>query len=382
MSRSTRIAIITEIIAPYRIPVFNAAAEREDIQLHVIFLAENDPTLRQWPVYKSEIRFSFEVLPSFRCRFGRANVLLNRGVGRALERAAPEVIVCGGYNYPAAWRAAAWARKHGVPFVLWSESTSRDVRKGKRLVEYAKNRFIERADAFLVPGLSARNYLLELGVHESKIYRAPNAVDNTFFAECSRLSRQNADEVRRRLALPERYFLFAGRLVREKGVFDLLKAYERLSREVQRDVGLVFVGNGSARAQLEALAAAVPGCVRILPFLQREELAFVYAIADALVFPTHTDTWGLVVNEAMACGLPILASEVAGCVADLVENEWNGFMIPPRDIERWAGAMKVIATSPEMRRTMSRNSESKIREFSPGKWAAGLAEVQRLVERL
>ena len=96
MSRSTRIAIITEIIAPYRIPVFNAAAEREDIQLHVIFLAENDPTLRQWPVYKSEIRFSFEVLPSFRWRFGRANVLLNRGVGRALERAAPEVIVCGG----------------------------------------------------------------------------------------------------------------------------------------------------------------------------------------------------------------------------------------------------------------------------------------------
>ena len=170
--------------------------------------------------------------------------------------------------------------------------------------------------------------------------------------------------------------------MREKGVFDLLKAYERLSREVQRDVGLVFVGNGSARAQLEALAAAVPGCVRILPFLQREELASVYAIADALVFPTHTDTWGLVVNEAMACGLPILASEVAGCVADLVENEWNGFVIPPRDIERWAGAMKVIATSPEMRRTMSRNSESKIREFSPGKWAAGLAEVQRLVERL
>jgi glycosyltransferase involved in cell wall biosynthesis len=83
----------------------------------------------------------------------------------------------------------------------------------------------------------------------------------------------------------------------------------------------------------------------------------------------------------MACGLPILASEVAGCVADLVENEWNGFVIPPHAIGKWSSAMSAIATSPELRRTMSRNSESKIQEFSPADWAAGLAEVRFLVGR-
>jgi glycosyltransferase involved in cell wall biosynthesis len=176
--------------------------------------------------------------------------------------------------------------------------------------------------------------------------------------------------------------LYVGRLVREKGVFELLQAYERLNAEVRSNVGLVFAGDGNARLELEARAANGSGSVRMLGFLQREELASVYALADALVFPTHSDTWGLVVNEAMACGLPILISEVAGCAADLVENEWNGFVIPPRDIDKWSSAMQAIATGPELRRTMSRNSESKIQRFSPGDWAAGLTEVQRLVERL
>ena len=81
-----RLVILTEIISPYRIPLFNALAQLAEVDLHVIFLAETDPTLRQWQVYKEEIRFSYQILPSWRKRVGRYNVLLNRGVGRALAR--------------------------------------------------------------------------------------------------------------------------------------------------------------------------------------------------------------------------------------------------------------------------------------------------------
>jgi len=177
------IVIITEIIAPYRIPVFNAAAERDDLDLHVIFLAESDPELRQWQVYRDEIRFSFEVLQHRRLRFGEASLLMNRGVSAALSRAKAQAVVCGGYNYPASWQAASWARSHGVPFLLWSESTALDARKGTWLVEYAKRHFIRRADGFVVPGGSAREYLKQQGVDEWKIYTAPNAVDVAFFSE-------------------------------------------------------------------------------------------------------------------------------------------------------------------------------------------------------
>src|SRR5579864_9354072 len=105
-----RLVVITEIIAPYRIPVFNVLAKLSDVDLHVIFLSETDTSLRQWSIYKNEIQFSYEVLPAWRVRVSRHNFLLNRGVGRALSKCYPDIVVCGGYSYFASWKALAWAK--------------------------------------------------------------------------------------------------------------------------------------------------------------------------------------------------------------------------------------------------------------------------------
>ena len=126
----TRLVILTEIMSPYRIPVFNALARHDQIDLHVIFLAETDPTQRQWLVYKREMQFSYEVLPSWRRRLGRYHILLNRGVLAAFRRAKPNVAVCGGYNYLASWQALWWMRSKRVPCLAWVESTARDSRRG------------------------------------------------------------------------------------------------------------------------------------------------------------------------------------------------------------------------------------------------------------
>ena len=137
-----RLVIATEIIAPYRIPVFNALAKHPDVDLHVLFFAETDPTTRNWKVYKDEIRFSYEVLPHWRRRIGGYNVLLNRGVASALRLAKPEVIVCGGYGYLVGWQILAWARRRKVPLFLWSESNLRDQRRRTAPVEMLKRHFI------------------------------------------------------------------------------------------------------------------------------------------------------------------------------------------------------------------------------------------------
>src|SRR5271163_3203610 len=123
---SRRLVLITEIIAPYRIPVFNALARRSDLDLHVIFLAETDETLRQWHVYKDEIQFSYQILPAFRWRVGKHNILVNRGLRSALSKQKPQTIICGGYSYAASWEALLWARLHHIEFILWSESTGED----------------------------------------------------------------------------------------------------------------------------------------------------------------------------------------------------------------------------------------------------------------
>ncbi len=379
---SCRIVIITEIIAPYRIPVFNALARHQEVDLHVIFLAENDPTQREWLVYKDEIRFSYEVLPSWRRRVGRHSFLLNWGAEAALRQAAPDFIVCGGYNYACSWQSMLWARRNRVPFILWTESTARDLRSGRALVEFLKIKFLHGCDAFVVPGKSSSDYLRKYGVPEEKIFVAPNAVDTRFFAQRAEVIRRDAARHRQALGLPAHFFLFAGRLILEKGIFDLLRAYEALAPDVRKEMGLVFVGDGDARAKLEQRAAAIcPGTIHFAGFAQREQLAAYYALADALVFPTHSDTWGLVVNEAMACGLPIISSSAAGCVADLVEGGWNGRVVSSGDIVQLSSAMNELANNAELRSCMGRRSTQRIAQYSPEAWADGMAQVAFLQRR-
>lgn len=371
-----RLVIITEIISPYRIPLFNTLAQRADIDLYVIFLAETDPGLRQWKVYKDEIRFSYQVLRSWRKQIGRYNCLLNAGIGTALESTRPDAILCGGYNYLASWQALSWARSRSIPFFLWSESNLQDFRSGRAVVELLKAEFIRQCTGFVVPGKAAREYLRVHGIKEGKIFTAVNAIDNDLFAQAAECARQNAGHIRNDLGVPDRYFLFAGRLVAEKGVFELLSAYAKLEDTLRRQVGLVFVGDGAARQALEAAACSVtPGTIQFAGFAQRDQLAAYYALAEMLILPTYTDTWGLVVNEAMASGLPVILSRAAGCGADLITENWNGRIVPSQDAPALACAMSSLANQPDLCARMGANSRTRILDYSPQKWCEGIVRM-------
>jgi len=369
-----RIAILTEIISPYRIPVFNALAKHEGVELKVIFLSETDPVLRQWRVYKDEIRFSYEVLPSWRFRAGGLHFVLNARLAASLKEFAPEAMVCGGYNYSTYWLAQMWARRQKVRFILWSESNARDMRGQRGAIEFLKARFVKRCDGFVTPGKAAFEYLRLLGAAAESILTAPNAVDNAFFATRAEAVKNKPVAFREKFGLPRRFLLMVGRLVPEKGVFDLLEAYAKLDSGLRSEVGLVFAGDGVSREELMQRARRIsPGAVCFTGFAQREDLAGLYALAEALLLPTHSDTWGLVVNEAMACGLPIIVSSVAGCSGELVEDGWNGYVVPPRDLEKLSGAIDSLLRQLNLKQQMSAHSLERIRNYSPEACADGLA---------
>jgi glycosyltransferase involved in cell wall biosynthesis len=369
-----RLVILTEIIAPYRIPVFNSLAKREGIDLHVIFLSETDPELRQWRVYKDEIQFSYEVLRSRRVRLGKRVWLWSRGLRSALDRRSPDVVICGGYSYIASWNALRWARRRGAAIILWSESNQQDQRRQRIFVAWLKRYFVRKCDGFVVPGKSSFEYLQLLGAPEEKIVTAPNAVDSGYFEAQAEGARRQDAEVRKELALPRRYVLFVGRLVPEKGVFDLLEAYAKLDNTLRSDVGLVFAGDGECRAEITERAKTIqPGTVCCPGFAQREDLGKLYGLAEAFVLPTHSDPWGLVVNEAMACGLPVIVTEVAGCTGDLVDDGWNGYVVKAGAIDRLRAAMTTLLQEPGLRREMGSRSYERIRLYSPYKCAEGLA---------
>ncbi len=369
-----RVLILSEIIAPYRIPVFNALARREGVDLHVVFLSETDAGLRQWRVYKDEIYFSYQVLPSVRFRAGRGNLLLNWKLRSCLKKFLPETIICGGYNYVASWEALWWAKAHGAELVLWSESNRHDARAGLEWVESLKAYFLSRCDRFVVPGKASFEYLQSLGSTEERISIAPNAVDNDWFRLQAGSIRERSAEFCEKLGLPSRFLLYVGRLVPEKGVFDLLDAYAELDSGIRSSVGLVFAGNGRSKAELERQGQQVsPGVICFPGFLHREELAGLYAVADALILPTHSDPWGLVVNEGMACELPIIVTSVAGCSADLVEDGRNGYVVPPHDAEQLRAAMDSLVRDSQLRQKMSGQSRRRIQNYSPEACAEGLA---------
>jgi glycosyltransferase involved in cell wall biosynthesis len=371
---NVRVALLTEIIAPYRIPVFNALARQEGIHLHVIFLAETDPTQRQWLLYKDEIEFSYEVLPAWRWRRGGWHILLNVGMSSALDRFHPDSILCGGYNHPAFWEALVWSKFHHARFAAWIESTGRDQRSSGILAEVLKRWFVRNCSSFAVPGKSSFDYVRSMGIPAERIHTAPNAVDIRRFAALARSVRDREEQSRAELGLPLRYFLYAGRIVPEKGVFHLLQAYTELAPDVRSRVGLVFVGEGAAKSELMNASARVrPGTVVFPGFAQRDQLAAIYALAEALIFPTLSDPWGLVVNEAMACGLPIIATDVAGCTADLVQDGENGYVVPAANAGKLAEAMANFGRDPQLAARMGERSARLIEGFSPESCAAGLA---------
>lgn len=366
-----RLLILTEIIAPYRIPVFNALAAREEVDLHVVFLSETDAGLRQWRVYREEIQFSYEVLRSFRRRIAGFNALLSRGVRGALDRYHPDIIVAGGYSYLAMWQAQRWASRNGIPFLLWSESNLMDARKNLPWVEFAKRKFVEGCQGFVVPGTSAAQYLASFGVQKEKIFTAPNAVDVERFAKCAEKAR--GDRCREQLGLPPKFFLYVGRFVRSKGIYDLLDAYAKLPEEARRVAGLVLVGDGEEREELMRRSREIPAGQILFPgFVQRDELANFYAWSNALVFPTHSDPWGLVVNEAMACGVPVIATDAAGCTADLLCDGANGYVVSVGKPELLSQAMLRLVNDPELRERMGRASANRSQSFTPQIWADGV----------
>jgi len=266
---------------------------------------------------------------------------------------------------PSYWPAASAAllmaaRSCGVRVVMMNEShAGTELARGvKRSV---KKCLVRLFHAGLVGGQPQIRHFRALGLPRSRLFAGYDAVDNDYFARKSGEVRAEATSVRKAYSLPDRYILSLGRMVRKKNLSVLLEAYAKLAenweRITQREPGsdaagampgLVFVGSGEEEELLRQRAAelqlaifdrmnapavfseatSTPG-VYFYGFRQIEETPVFYALADVFVLPSEKEEWGLVVNEAMASGLPVVVSRNAGCAEDLVEESVNGFTFDP-----------------------------------------------------
>lgn len=362
---SIRLSLLTEIPAPFRLPLFNALAAQPGVELEVVFLAERDPRRTYYPVYRDEFRFDARFLRGWSLRRGRHWLVLSWGTLCVLRRFRPDVVVIGGWNQPAVWQGALYARARRRPLVTWVESTLRDARIGSPATEALKRAVVRASSAFLVPGRAAADYVASLGAPPEDVVVAPNAIDLDIFGRRVAEARRRREDLRRELGLGACTVLYVGRLDHEKGLDVLFRAMADVPAE------LVVIGSGSQEAVLRSLAP--PGRVRFLGSLDRDALVPWYAAADVFVLPSRSEPWGMVLNEAAAAGLPIVASTAAGAAYDLVEDGGNGFRVPPDDPGSLAAALRRLVDDNELRVRAGARSLELVAAYTPDAWASAVA---------
>jgi len=287
----------------------------------------------------------------------------------------PDAVVVTGYSHPLMRYTAAWARRNGAVCVLGSD-TNRQDRERRTFKEIVKSLWVRRrVDSAFVAGFDSAAYLQGLGLPADRIWRGYDVVDNDFFSSRVEVAREHEASIRRSMGAPAQYFLFVGRLAPEKNVGALLEAYRTYRTVHGRSWGLLIAGSGPEEYSLKQKAAEMklPGTTWI-GYVRPERLPVYYGLAAALVLPSLSEPWGLVVNEAMASGLPVLVSNRCGCVPDLVRPGINGYTFDPEHPEQLARLMGRIESDKDRLGEMGEHSRQIIAEYTPQTWAATLVE--------
>ncbi len=302
------VALVTNIAPPYRLPTWAALAKRVG-QLHVLLSAAGESN-RIWSSEQTRAAgYEIHALPgkSWHIASRDWGIHWNPGVTKTLRAIAPTHILVTGYETPTYLAAIRFARRDRIPLTMWWGSHAGSSRSRGGLIGAIRQRIVTRADSFVTYGSRATAALREMRIPAERIVTGCNTVDVAGIGAVVDARRTESPGIVR--------FLYVGQFIERKGVRELLDAFAALPRD---KVTLTLVGYGPMESELRRVAGTnvtFAGATKTV-----EETARHYATADVLVMPSHIEVWGLVVNEALAAGLYVVASARAGATVDLVEN--------------------------------------------------------------
>lgn len=364
-----RIAIIKNMIAPYTAPLFDELAARADIDLLVVYETSTESN-RDWVL--PPLAYRHQVLRSWSVDLRRVGTegylhLPANGLGR-LWSFRPDVVIASGagvWSSPTNLLAMQRARKDGFAFVPWWGSFGH----GRRTlsgtpIHLWKRAFVSRGDAWLAYGSRAAAHLASLGADPERTVVTPNV---------ARPSETHGIAPAEDRPTAATRFFFAGQLIERKGIRLLLAAFSEVAGHE-----LWIAGDGPLR-QLVEDAARRDSRMQFLGQLGWAELHACYAQADALVLPSSYEVWGLVVNEALAHGIPVITTDQVAAADDLLDEGITGHVVPAADCAALAKAMRRVASwDAAQRRRCAVRGRERMAEWSIASAADGIIHAAEL----
>jgi glycosyltransferase involved in cell wall biosynthesis len=393
--RRRRILILASHVIQYSSPLFRRMAQdpRLDLQIAYCTLQGAKPEID--PEFGVEVAWDTSVLEGYpwvhlpNCSpvpgLGRFFGLFNPGVWSLIRKSCFDAAILPGYFYFTAWIAIAAAKWNGTPILFISDSHSlrswRTQSSWKlRLKKWLVRRIFSLASAILVSSSGGVEYLKSLGFSSDQIFLVPSAVDNDWWTEQAAKVDRSAARTAWNIPADGTVALFCAKLQRWKGPMDLLEAFGRANVPNSH---LVFVGDGPERSNLECRAKllGLEGRVRFLGFLNQSQLPSAYCAADLFVLPSLFEPFGLVVNEAMLCGLPVAVSDRVGARFDLVRPNENGYVFPVGDVEALTGILKEVLPDATKRARLGAAARQRMETWSPREYIDSVVRAVNLVPK-
>jgi glycosyltransferase involved in cell wall biosynthesis len=342
----------------YYAPWFRAiAAHCPEIDLTVLYATK--PTAEQQGVgFGTSFEWDVPIAEGYQCRVVRPprpdeNVRSDRflgldvpEIGSAVRESRPEVVLVPGWHSITLVRALVTCRRLGIPLIYRGDTNLGTAPTGLRRVPWEVRTWalLRLFDGYLSVGKRTHEYLRYFGVNDSRIWHAPHCVDNELFARAATSYQTPAGRAVARatwgLGLDEFVILFVGKLELTKCPLDLIRAAARMEPRPQ----LLMVGAGQMEGECRAEAQRLAVSVAWAGFVNQSELGRAYGAADCLALPSWGESWGLVVNEALASGLPCVASGGVGCIPDLITAGETGEVFPAGDVPALVRALTRVRT--------------------------------------
>jgi glycosyltransferase involved in cell wall biosynthesis len=396
-----RVLLVCSHPVQYSAPLFRLMAAHPDLEIIVAYCSLYGAEGGLDPEFGVQVRWDVPLLDgypwkhirnrSLRPGLGRFFGLVNPGLWALVRKGGFDVVAVYGYAYLSFCIALLAAMSAHVPIILPTDSVRlQSPRSGwwwKKCVKQPFVRFIYRkvASIVLVPSTATKRFIESLGVRDDRVVFSHYSVDNNYFERAAAYVDRNA--VRRNLGIPPESFviLFCAKLVPWKRPQDLLAAFALAQKTLGTapPTHLVFAGEGASRSRLEAEARelGVEKLVRFLGFVNQSRLPDLYRAADVLVLPSEHEPWGLVVNEAMVCGLPVVVSDRVGAGLDLVAPGTTGAVYPVGEVEALAGVLCNMIANPVQVKRMGEAAHDRLKKWSYTENLQGFVEAVRRVAR-